>query len=251
MATDTESLFQENSLRFPEKMQEFQGQTLTYTLNSQAFRAPEFGAVAWSEAVVIFGCSVVFGDGLTDSDCLSSQLSEQLGRPVINLGVSGAGSDVILHNSLVLQQKYPQPWRVITVWPSPDRLGEFTARGVNCYGSWTTGVVAWRDRQLFDRLRGHSDYHSVRRAQQWAKVYQAVNQDPWHMDTRLAMHSLAQRAIWRERDLQLSWCVDTTRITGCELLHWDFQDTGRDLIHPSKRTFRLWAEQIAETLKRS
>jgi len=249
-ATDTEQLFQHNVQRHPRRMQPFLDQTVTYTINSQGFRTEEFHTIDWAESVVVFGCSTVFGDAVTDSDTLSSQLSQLIDRPVINMGVSGAGMDLMSKNNLVLWRHCPRPWRVVNVWTGWDRITEYTELGANCYGSWTQGVNSWQDTTIFQRLRGQraSGYATVSRAQQWADVYATVNQDPWHQRVELLFHSQTVQAVWGDRSRQFTWQVDTQQALGCELLAWNFGLTARDLIHPDSATLGQWAEQIARSL---
>jgi hypothetical protein len=231
-------------------MQPFLNQSVTYTVNSQAFRTAEFHTIDWAESVVVFGCSTVFGDAVTDSDTLTSQLSRLIDRPVVNLGVSGAAADLMCKNNLVLWRHCPRPWRVVNIWTGPDRITEYTELGANCYGSWTDSVKSWRDLSVFQRLRGDSTggYASVSAAQQWGDVYATVNQNPWHGQTELWFHSQTCQALWGSAYREFSWQVDTLRILNCDQLTWNFGHTARDLIHPNAETLGRWADQIADSL---
>lgn len=252
LSSDSQRQYQANLIKYPEKMLKFRDRTLNYTLNSGAFRAPEFSDIDWAESVVLFGCSVVFGDGLDDSECLSSQLSELLARPVINMGISGASARLMTMNNLVLHHSWPTPWRVINIWPAADRITEITAQGANCYGVWTQNMKHSRDRTAFQRLTGQlTDYDALAQVRRWVEIWTTLNHEAYHMDTELFFNSLTVRSLWADRALDLTWAQDTGRVIGCELLNWDFENTARDLIHPSADTVRHWAEQIAPMLNDS
>ena len=252
LCTDTRQLYQANLIKYPEKMLKFRDRTLNYTLNSGAFRAPEFSDIDWAESVVLFGCSVVFGDGLDDSECLSSQLSELLARPVINMGVSGSSARLMAMNNLVLYHSWPTPWRVINIWPTADRITEITDQGANCYGVWTQNMGHSRDRTVFQRLKGQlTDYDVLAQARRWAEIWATLNHGAYHMDTELFFNSLTVRSLWADRALDLTWAHGTDQVIGCGLLDWDFENTARDCLHPSADTVRQWAEQIAPMLNDS
>jgi hypothetical protein len=154
-------------------------------------------------------------------------------------------------NNLVLYHHWPRPWLVINMWPTADRISEITEQGANCYGVWTQNMEYCRDRTVFQRLRGQvEDYASLEQARRWSDTWTTLNQTPCHMDTELLFNSLTVSALWADRALDLTWAHGTDRIIGCELLHWDFDNTARDLIHPSAETQHLWAQHIAQRIAR-
>jgi hypothetical protein len=230
---DEEARFRENTKKQPDVMAVWQNQTFNYTLNSQGFRAPEFHDVDWASSVVMLGCSIVLGEGLDNTQCLPYQLSEIIGRPVINLGISGAGPDLIFYNNLVLERQYPQPQQVIIVWPGADRLTEFTNQGACCHGSWSC------------------DETEIGELINWGYVYTTINAKSENRAHVLRMYSSALQSIWGGRLSEFTWAIETVDHIGCELLSTDSSswDWARDLVHPGQRHQRSWAQQIAESLR--
>lgn len=231
LGNDEEARFRENTKKLP--MAVWQYQPISYTLNGQGFRAPEFHDVDWASSVVMLGCSYVLGEGLDNTQCLPYQLSEIIGRPVINLGISGAGPDLIFYNALALQQQYPQLQKVIIVWPGADRLTEFTNQGACCHGIWSC------------------DETEIGELVNWGYVYATINSKPENRAHVMRMYSYALQNIWGDRLREFTWAPETVDHIGCELLstetsNWDW---ARDLIHPGQRQQRSWAQQIAESLR--
>lgn len=109
---------------------------LVYTVNSDNYRAPEFDTVDWANSVVILGGSDVLGIGLDDHDTISSQLSQLLSRPVINLGVSASSIQFATYNSTLLAANFPAPYAVIQMWTSDVRCMLFNNGKIDHYGKW-------------------------------------------------------------------------------------------------------------------
>ena len=239
--SDNEAEFQKNTKKLPDVMAVWQGQTISYILNGQGFRAPEFHDVDWASSVVMLGCSYVFGEGLDSTQCLTHQLSEIIGRPVINLGIPGSGSDLIFYNGIALQRKYPQTQQIIIVWPGADRLTKFTDQGANNYGIWDCDP----------QMPGYNT--------DWNRIYVAMNAKSEHRAHVIKMYSWALQSIWGDRLREFTWVYETADHIGCELLNqsrssWDDSDSNscdraRDLLHPGPDWHRAWAKQIAKSLR--
>jgi hypothetical protein len=98
VGSDTEERFQENLKSQPEDWP-WRNQQITYKLNSQNYRAPEWDSIDWENSVVMFGCSQVFGVGVDEDQTLGYYLSELLNKPVINLGIPGGSSMALWINT--------------------------------------------------------------------------------------------------------------------------------------------------------
>ena len=118
--SDTEYLYEANLKRQPDTWY-YRTHTVTYTWNSNGYRAPEWPEVAWADSYVILGCSHVVGIGVAYEDTLGEQLSRLLGAPVVNLGIGGSSSQLMLANSLRLIDAGIRPKGVITVEPQLER----------------------------------------------------------------------------------------------------------------------------------
>ena len=88
-------------------------------LNPQGWRSPhDFDTLDWNNSVLIFGCSQVWGHALEYHETLSHCLEQELGCPVINLGIMGAGPEFAVETAVQLQTIYGdiRPRAVVHVW---------------------------------------------------------------------------------------------------------------------------------------
>jgi hypothetical protein len=140
VGTDTEELFHQNLKSQPEDWQ-WRSQQITYKLNSQNYRAPEWSDVDWSNSIVMFGCSQVFGVGVDEDQTLSYYLSQLLNKPVINLGIPGGSSMALWINTEKLLKHGINPLAVIYNWPSANRTAELIDNKKNLNsGPW---ILNW------------------------------------------------------------------------------------------------------------
>jgi len=94
-----------------------------YNTNLLGYRAPNFDQVDWANSYIIQGCSAVFGYGIDDdSQTISACLSRKLNKPVINLGIGGAGVQLQYMNAIEMLEKDQRPLGVFIVWPNIDRF---------------------------------------------------------------------------------------------------------------------------------
>lgn len=121
---DSNELFQKN-LTQQAKDWYYRTNPVTYTWNSNGYRAPEWHRVDWDHSHIVMGCSFVVGVGLTDSDTLPSRLSTELNEPVVNLGYGGSGVATLAYNTLRLIDAGIKPLSVTLVIPSLSRLTVF------------------------------------------------------------------------------------------------------------------------------
>jgi hypothetical protein len=204
--------------------------SVSYTLNSEGYRAPEFHTVDWDNSVVIFGCSCVFGVGLDDSDTISTQLEKLINVPVINMGAGGSSIDFTYYNQLILSGMVPKPKAIINIWTSVVRTSYFTKKTPILMGPW-----------LQNRL--HAKLHTL-----------------WSLDdANPATHAYflrqSSRILWKDtvhkeyttflfRPLDLH-PEEYSLITMFNKIDLD----ARDRMHPGINSARLVAEKIAEDLK--
>jgi len=140
IGTDTEERYHKNLKSQPLDWP-WRNQTITYSLNSQNYRAPEWGDVDWSNSIVMFGCSQVFGIGVNDDQTFSYYLSQLLNKPVINLGIPGGSSMALWINTEKLLKHNINPLAVIYNWPNASRTAELIDNKKNLVaGPW---VIDW------------------------------------------------------------------------------------------------------------
>lgn len=104
---DTYEKFQYNLKHMPSNWR-YRTQDISYHLNSESCRAPEFDQIDWKNSVAVLGCSYVFGEGVPDHFTIPAAVSRLTGLNAINLGVPGAGNDSIFFNALNIQKYRPR-----------------------------------------------------------------------------------------------------------------------------------------------
>ena len=110
-----------------------------YTINSHGYRCEkEFDEIDWKNAIVVFGCSMIFGEGVSDDETLSYFLSKLYNREVVNLGVPSSSNEFMLDNAIRMKKKYGLPYAMIMMWTLSGRFpyyGEDTLSHVGISGN--------------------------------------------------------------------------------------------------------------------
>ena len=130
---------------------------ITYSLNSDYYRCPEWNDIFWEQSVVMFGCSFTFGLGVDEEETVCYFLSKLIGKPVINLGVPGTGPMYALHNQILFRKLFPIPAAVINMWSSPYRMHLFHKKDELDHVQ-----VGQPDRVGFNKVWGESPMNPVR-----------------------------------------------------------------------------------------
>lgn len=119
--SDILKLWLENTKRLPKEWR-WHTEKFTYTHNSAGFRNDfELDDVDWSEASVVFGSSVVAGDGVPQSESLAHYVESITGRPCVNLAVPACSCDVVFNNMLKMLHTYGKPKAIYVIWPEVVR----------------------------------------------------------------------------------------------------------------------------------
>lgn len=220
VGTDTHQRYV-SSLKTQSKDWSYRTKVVNYNLNSDHYRTAEFKDINWSTAVVIFGCSNIFGMGVDESETVSYFLSNILNRPVINLGVGSSSMTFAFHNSIMLSEGFPTPWAVIQVWSEISRCVCYAPEGPVHHGVWNI-----------------EDHEYMK---QWAL-------HEYNPKTHSMLISLASRAVWgnKTKFIEASYFKETASAVGCLLL--DQIDHARDLGHPGPVTNQLTAKILSEEL---
>lgn len=232
-STDSQELFQTN-LKIQPADWVYHDCTITYSLNSYGYRAPEFHLVDWSNSIVIFGCSNVVGIGLPENDTVSSQLQRLTGRPVINMGASSSSMEFSVYNSGILRANYPPPYAVVHIWTVYDRCTEFIKNGQVKHHGANFSTVA------------DGNYFTV------------INQTETNQSTRAQYLKTMAEGMWKNTGTQYFDCsffwatADLLKCPSIEQI-----DHARDLRlvsgqvrgHPGKETAGRASEIIAQALR--
>lgn len=208
----------------------WKNQKVEYSLNSQGYRCAEFRDIDWSQSVVIFGSSDVFGTGLDDSQTLSSRLSKKLSIPVINMGLSGSSMAVTLSNFLCLLENYPQPRYVINLWTSVNRLPYWDAGYAWHLGPWQNSLDLNLNKKLDGLFMAWNQGNE--NAQQWAKIFRSASTEI--LNSRRISH------------YEASMFQHTSDLFGIPF--YDRQDFSRDQQHPGPKTIEFVATEISKNI---
>jgi hypothetical protein len=225
---DNKILFEENLKVQPQDWY-YRNHRVKYTLNSQGYRTQEFDDIDWAESVVIFGCSYIFGTGVTDESTIPHFLEKILNRPVVNMGIGGSSIQVAFHNSIIMQKKYPPPKAVIYAWTSLSR---------NTIYSRDDGIVncgEWNNREM------KSNYVDI--------------------VTHNLLNILYIRDLWKDKTIMIEYTPFEQTKNVIETVlndkknsivhNWSHKefDLARDLRHAGFRTNFMMAKKIAKQLK--
>lgn len=228
---DTEELYKKN-LKEQSEDWYYRSTKVEYKINTAGYRTKEFDQINWAKSIVIFGCSCVFGVGVSEEDTISGQLQNMVNIPVINLGSAGSSSLFTLHNSMLLNESYPTPRAIVSVWTSPYRMPHYTKDKVNHCGNW------------------NYDIHKI--GYYW-------NIEKHNAITHLKLNAMTFREFWQSKTkyYELSLFHDSASLLKCSYI--SRIDSARDLVkdngsnffisHQGKETNKIAAEKIISALR--
>lgn len=195
-----------------------------YKLNSHGYRTQEFDDIDWENAVVIFGCSNVYGVGLEEDETICSQLSKEINRPVVNMVVPGPSMQYSLYNSVILNEFYPTPHSVVQIWTMPERTVEFSRYNVHQYGTWNIEKNSYMDL--------------------WSK-------SKTNVDVSALFCSMISKQIWESKTnyTEISFFPKTSYLLKCDFIRTI--DVARDNLHPGVQTAKKTALKIKENLSKN
>jgi len=222
---DTRELFEQN-LKIQPRDWYYRTHPVKYTLNSLGYRTKEFNDIDWKESIVIFGCSHVFGIGVTDEHTIAYFLEQLSGRPVINMGVGGSSIQNALHNSIILaDSKYPTPKAVIYSLTDLRRFHLYANTAVEHCGNWTDMI----DIERFSNLENTIPFNLMN-----IKMIRNLwkNKTIYHEFSAFGQEKLINR-------------IDTK--IQCD--EFDLDDCARDVAHQGPTANSLIAEKMYEKIK--
>lgn len=237
--SDSEYLYTTNQ-RVQSDRWYYNNHDVTYIWNTNGYRAPEWATVDWSHTWIIMGCSLVVGVGLAFEDTLAERLAPLLEAPVVNLGMGGAGVDVMMYNSLRLLDSGIRPRGVILVTPELTRMTYWHMDcPVNCLAQ---GLDHIEPARVQDTYRGYMSY-------------------PPHAELSGYMRLRGLEALWQGHTP--THTAYWTKPSDAGLAHGlhlpPQQDWARDVNtqngvitgHPGRLTMAHWARALAEVIQSS
>jgi len=197
-------------------------------INSMGYRTPEFDTIDWNEAIVCFGCSMVYGVGLKKEDTWTYKLEKATGRPVINMGLPAGSNQANMHNQIALRE-IAKPYAVVNSWSSTFRDVAWSEHieYPHHLGSWSldTKVVS---EEVAEKTNGW-----------WEITMNDVN----IIRTQQLLYRTAQ-ILWEDtKHIQFTWFHDTHKLFKCRFMR--YLDVASDQSHPGPNT----ATQVSEYIK--
>ena len=200
---------------------------ITYKLNKNLYRAPEWNDVNWKNSIVVFGCSHVFGEGLAVEETVCNYLEKLYNRPVINLGQSGTSTVFSWHNSIRLNEIFNIPYAVIQLWTDYSRLPYYDTDQIKRVGPWSGSKWDNYDNDM-------------------KSLYRIWNKNDIHAKTYFKFTATACKEFWSSKTLyyEASYFSETANALSCDF--FPKIDDARDFIHSGFKTHKQAAEIIYE-----
>jgi hypothetical protein len=194
------------------------------SVNDHGYRTENFNSIDWTNSVVVFGCSMVFGTGLHEEETICYHLSKILNKPVINLGVPASSMLYSLHNQLALKELNAKPYAVINIWTAINRHTYFSNRKPINLGPWANSVELGNHLKMF---------------------YSLWSLDNSNITTTATFLKKVADVLWSNtKHLQASFFDDTAELFSVPLL--PISDHAADGQHPGPETAVAVAKQLAQ-----
>lgn len=220
--TDSESRYIYNLVNTPDFKDQWANCPITYSLNSDYYRCPEWKDIEWDKSVLLLGDSWAFGLGLDLPSTFASRLSHELnGTPVVNLGQTGTSWTFAWINSVRLVEAGIRPRAVVYIWTDMARYAQLLEDNITySYGAWDLDQPGLGREYALDQT--HSRNMSI-------EILRSV------------------RTMWSCPQLHYTWSKHTD-LPGVHYLGNSELDKARDLIHPGPRSTAQWARSMAQEL---
>lgn len=226
--TDSIEYFNKNLKKQPKKWH-YRTKEVIYKLNSYGYRTEEFDNISWKDSIVIFGCSCVFGVGVSEDETLSHYLSEYLGRPVINMGIPGSSNQFILDSISVLNKKYGMPYGIVVMWTTTDRMMYYGNDKVEYVGPWS--------------------YINMKNSYE-GEIYKYLYKEDSHEFITFYNIANISRNAWTDKTRYYDASFfEYVSYYGELKQFFPFSNTARDLLHPGHIDFKIAANEIKEFFK--
>lgn len=226
---DSEEMFKKN-LKIQSDDWYYKDKKIEYTINSYGYRTKEFDEIDWKNSILLFGCSCVFGVGVSDDETLSHYLSKILNKDVINLGIPGGSNELIVNNSLMFKKKFGAPYGVIIMWTTMDRLVYYNDNSFHHIGPWD-----FLDEYKINDINV-PNYKSLYHEYFFSKTNEIMN---------AKNNSNIGKEIWENNTKFFNGSFFEDSAHYCKSMDFfPFSNSARDLSHPGKNDFYRIANEI-------
>lgn len=224
---DSEELYIDNLKSQPINWK-YRHKNVTYEFNSDFYRTKEFSKIDWNNSIVIFGCSITFGLGVSEEDTISSQLYKLSGIPTVNMGFPGTSPQLALYNSAILKQNGITPKAIVFEWSDASRCTLFMNPSYTRNEFYIINCGDW-----------HEDPSGLGKA--WSKYESNINM-------HIKMTRLTAKNLWRNTKYTDFTLFPHNRkfIMNCKYIPQI--DFARDCSHPGEFTYKKCAMHIVKSL---
>jgi hypothetical protein len=220
--------YKRNLLTQPEDWH-YRNKEVVYTFNSYGYRVEkEFDSIDWKNAIVVFGCSMVFGQGVSDDETLPYYLSKLFNREVINLGVPSCSNEFILDNAIRMKKKYGLPYGMIMMWTLSNRLPYYGEKAIKHLGMW-----------------GNNEKHNQKYHADYDALVGNLYYDKSNEFSRLYNTIQSGREIFADKTNYFdgSFFNETAHFGKC-FDRYGFKNDARDLVHAGPKDLERIANEI-------
>lgn len=196
----------------------YRNKKVFYNLNSSNYRTKDFDKIDWTNSIVVFGCSMVFGTGLAEDELLTTCIENQTGISTVNMGANGSSIYFSYYNQLQLIKNKIKPKAVINVWTDIHRLLCFNKNHTYNLGPWAPSslYLSWNSNKI----------HSM----EFAKII-----------------NTSAKIIWNDIPyFECTFFPETSDLFNIQLI--SSIDKARDMIHPGQKSMANAASIIVEQL---
>jgi hypothetical protein len=239
--SDSEELYLQNCANPPAGWL-WKDRQVEYHWNREGYRAPNWESIIWPSVHVVMGCSFVLGVGIDENETLSHQLSLELGEPVINLGFQLASAQVIMYNTMRMQELGWKPNTVTIIIPELSRMTYFEDEHV---------ISLYPDTSL----------KTIDRTEDYTKFFQMWTNTPKHAELYARMAIKGAQSIWHSQGVPvvlrhfrlqpkeqsiMAPCLATCIDRGRDL---QLHPVGHYYGHPGPLTQKIWARDLADEIR--
>lgn len=148
--TDSVELFNKNKKIL--KDWRWNTEEIIYNTNKQGARysvdfSDDFN---WSDKIVVFGCSYIFGIGVNQSETVPAFIEKKTNIETVNFGVPAGSNEAIFYNVLWLLSQKIQPKHILVFWTHDSRFVHIENDNAFTMGIWSTDVKPYEDFRFTD-----------------------------------------------------------------------------------------------------
>jgi hypothetical protein len=238
--TDNENLYKINCEQRPPYWI-WENRPIEYVWNKEGYRAPEWSTVEWPTTHVIMGCSFVLGVGVNEDETLGYQLSQQLKEPVVNLGYGGGSAQVVMYNTMRMQELGWKPQTVTIVIPELSRLTYFNDHEVLQFNTAQLEHHDGSDNDIFSMYKHwvspkpNAELHGRMAIKGAVAIWQAMGVPVILRHHMLFPHQMA-----------MAPKLNPIQDFGRDLI---VGPTGKPIGHPGPLTLGYWARTLADEIR--